>query len=449
MDETLDWDLRIDIESNTAPGSGEGDLSARIERGLYLSGYDIDNLTFIGSKNRTGNVTSGIIHNTSNNITSARLKWNEIIVQNASASKKFLGSAELSNSSLFSIQAWLSADNGTNWESTLNDVVHVFDSPGKALKYRFIYAIRDNSGVFQPLVSGVRVFVTPENLQNFTINIDEESGEKEFNVSNLNTTQLFTHSGNAVLNACNATSFQGACNVTILFTSDTGGLLTVNSLNYTHNFNPLEFFEGDDLFRFWESDSTPNVTVNFTNGNVSLSGLDLRYWGDGNVTVNATVVGSSILASRIVINRFSRFLISSLKPWFDIVAQTPNDKNVEPFGQRAKFNESIFNVTSSVNNTDNMNLSFQLNKSVDSCVVLFGSNESDKTPTYVLPNNITPIFPAAYENMTLGDNRQIFVWANLTDCNASLFRVFDPYNFWNSFCVGCVINDLNNLTVFV
>jgi hypothetical protein len=208
---SLDWDLKVDIESVTAPGSGVGNLYARIERGLYLSAYDIDNLTFVGPNNRTGNVTSGIIHNTSNNITSARLKWNEIILQNVSASKKFLGSAELSNSSLFSVQAWLSADNGTNWESTINNVVHVFDNPGKALRYRFIYAIRDGSGLFEPLVTGVRVFVTPENLQNFTINIDGESGDKEFNVSNLNSTELFTHSGDSVLNACNATVFQGAC----------------------------------------------------------------------------------------------------------------------------------------------------------------------------------------------------------------------------------------------
>jgi len=241
---------------------------------------------------------------------------------------------------------------------------------------------------------------------------------------------------------------QESCNVTIDFISDTPGLFVINSINYTHNPNPIMFRLNESVLKGMENITDPGLTVNLSDGNVTLTGADLRYWGSGNVTITAED-NVSADDSLILVFRYSRFSIFSIVPWFELVPSTLSSKNVEPFGQRSKFSEPIFNVTAHSQNDDNMNLSFQLNDTINSCIVQFISNESDFTPTYILPNNSSQITPLAYGDMVPGENRPIYLRANFTSCDSNTTRTYDPFNFFNSLCTDCVRNDLQNNTVFI
>lgn len=43
----------------------------------------------------------------------------------------------------------------------------------------------------------------------------------------------------------------------------------------------------------------------------------------------------------------------------------------------------------------------------------------------------------------------MYYWANATTCLPGQGRYYDPWLYWNAVCEECVVNDLNNHTVFV
>jgi len=438
LDPDVAWTIISRCEVQPGDLNSLATSTCTIQDGFSLVGLTLDNSSLEG----IGNYSSEPVFTAAaNDITSAILTWTSFIRYNRTEFET-IGSA--TNDSAVNIDAFLSADNGTTWQEVISGTTEVFDTPGLNLKYRFNISTLDPLSV--PDISNIRIQIIPGLLENFSIDIGSNGGN-EFNISIVNGTNSTTITDGSMKLAC-ASRLQEACNVTIDFISGSAGLFHINFINYTHNPNPIRFRANESVLLGMSNVNDPGLTVNFSDGNVTLSGADLRYWGSGNVTVTAE---DSVSAddSLILQFRYSRFSITSLIPWFLLVPSTPDSKDVEPEGQRFKFSEPIFNVTANSQNDDNMNLSFQFNDTLDSCIVLFASNETDMTPASILPNNQSLITPAAWGDMIPGENRPIYIKGNFTDCNASTARSYDPFNFFNSLCRDCVRNDLQNNTVFI
>jgi len=436
---SLDFRLVVSVEGVTGGASQNVQTQGILSNSFRLLGIS-QGMLGIGN---VSNLTSINIHNTGNTTTSATLSWRELV---RDGEQVWSNVSDLSNSSLLFVNAYLSADNGATYESVLSGTTHVFTSSGNNLSYRF--NLSDNNDGLDLFVGRIKLLVVPERLDNLTIDVGADGIiEKNFTVFNVTNDSIVISDG-SVEAACGGVSRQEECNVTISFSTTGAGSLIIGTFNYSHNPNPIFIDVNDTLITLLQDFLNPVLEFNFTNGNLTVDGLDLRYWGSGNVTVVGHDGDGDLNGSHELEFRYSLFNITSPLAFFDMTPNSVNSSNVEPWGQNAKFNISIFNTSVSSNNDDNMNMTFWLNKTIDSCVTLFVSNQSSLLtgPTFNLNNSAGEVDMSSYENMAPGAVENIFIWGNFTSCNASNSRFFDPFNYWNSYCIDCVRNDLNNNT---
>ena len=239
------------------------------------------------------------------------------------------------------------------------------------------------------------------------------------------------------LNSCQA-DVQGYCNVPIYVYSTNNVTINISGLfvNYVYN-NSLIIINGS-FIQNYANKSTGEVIVpikisSITNSILEAYNPKLTYKGGmknysillhpGNYSVN--------LSSRLnyTYSKYNKKLPYSFSNDIIFLPKTNNDKNLTPYGQTLI--KPILNLTGK-SYGKKFNFIIKINETI-SCINLSLFNQSNKSKSKLL--NLTYKY---YCNLSLPtDKCNIFMWADMNQCNATIKRFYNPQIIIRSCCDGC------------
>lgn len=412
-----------------------------------ITGEHEHNFTF-----SNGTFTSKQIHDFGSSITSAVLNWTE---------NKPTGTK---------IDAYLTADNGTNWESVQKGLPHTFSTAGRYLRYKFFVTGTNNTDTDgdlseQAIVKSVNLQVVQGYPTNVSIDIGND-GTYEWNKSDDSQELYSNESIIANFTASSIIEYMGdnclgllECIIPFAIHTDNEGIISWNSLDLNTTIDTL-FISNQSLYDLINDYSVENLTFPYAVGSgagkLEMKDLDFRYKGDGNASVTAVCEG--VDDTKIVDIRYSDYN-RSFPPkikGFKVIFNNWTQFNITPYGQEINYinesnisqgygeNESvpIWNI-SNLANMDKMNITVRLNESLNTCMNITCDDDINKTGGIIV-NTTEQIIIGSLD---LEEEQGLWCWLDAIECNASALIRLKPVFRWNSYCETCVFpTDLDNQT---
>lgn len=405
-----------------------------------ITGEKIGNFTWGNSS-----VTSKLIANFSSNINTAILTASE--------------NAPTGNS----IDYYLSADNGTTWESVQNGITHVFNVTGQDLKYQINVTstgVQDTDGDLSQ--QGIVYDINLQVVQGFASNLSLDVGndgiiewDYPFELNN-NNSIVANFSTKSVLDYINNNPTDDL-NILLpigIRSNSTGGIL-INNIDYNMSIGQLNFDSFIDNLTTASIEEKLLMTCEAEqSGLMLINGFQAQYPGDGNFTVFAyDYLNNWVNDTRIIIARYSPFNFSYPQGIKGVrVGFTNNTQfNVTPKGQEVNYcnnnnlslgfcdinSTGIYNFSTTAR-TDPVNITVKLNTSLASCLEIRSEDN--------VSGDIFPIYFNTSEQQVIGSipiNKsinQIWLYFNSNGCNSSTLRsaTFNPI--FSSYCESCVRN---------
>ncbi len=346
----LEGSLRLVLKSSAGMGG----------TGVVSSFFKMDNLNISGiGLNRTTGAYEGLNNWTSDNLFEAPSN-----IERA----KFIAT-ELTQDytdilSTTDINYWLSNDNGSTWETAVNDTFNAFDSTGQSLKIKA--ELNTSNLIVSPIITNLEVIVAPTGGCNLSISTGGGTqGDGMIIGVGLSTanTPIYYNGTDQFIKEYNDNCFGQTCLVPVRFETNQSCMLQIADMNYTKNPYPLNF---TNLTNF-ERD---NLTINFSfkRGIIELSNLVLEYFGSKNISIFAFKQDDrSINDSRVVQVRYSHFNLSypSGQDYWIIEPKSRNQSGIEPYGQNSS--TGIWQVESNAYD-DTFSIYARYNQSINSCV---------------------------------------------------------------------------------
>jgi hypothetical protein len=359
----------------------------------------------------TSNFVSTILNETATNITTATLTILDANIEPTSNVKYYL------------------SVNGT-WEEVINATRHTFTSVGNKPKINITFNNSDPN--ISSYVTKYKLEITPSLAQSVVVDLGADS------VIEYNRTSVLNGSVNLSYPLSALTSYLSdncenelICNIPSYIILNSSGIIELSNINVTINPNPISL--NVSVFE------TCNV-CNISGDNITFSDLKINYLGSKNYTWTAQAFLGSTAVSDVItyVSKiyYSKFNLTSPVPFWEFKAQQSSQKNIEPTGQDAKRNISIFNITTQAYD-NNVNYFFAFNESPSSCLSIWGSTQNNKSINSIIMSNVTRYIQ---NNTRLGNVTKFYNWVNLTNCSSG-YDLFhdDPYNYINSICTNCTI----------
>jgi hypothetical protein len=376
-----------------------------------------------------GTLISTRLHNTTENITRAKL------------------TANVSNPSGGTVNYYLSNTNTSSWESVTNGLMHTFTTQGTEL-YAFINVTTTDSedpitinsyavDVIPGKASNIQIDVAYDGIieWNYTYEINETNPQLDINFSGQGVNEYIGDNCDEDL----------TCLVPIAFSS-TVGRLTVSGMNFTQNLSAVRFNQTEITNNLSGVSSAQDVIFNFEssqNGSVNLTNLAIQYKGDKNVTINANYFGNenytSSSDSQVLSWRYSPFNATWPQGvvYYSVYPSSVNSKSVSPYGQYIKSTENIsiaiWNITTTAK-TDPIKIYRWYEDTVDSCLTLYtclGYNKTNCTTVNSSRNNLV------IQNFNRTQNFKLYDFWNLTACDPT--NLYLPgNNTFRGICQDCI-----------
>jgi len=411
--------------------TGEGTSEARIYfmNMSGMTGNYIGNLTY----NESNQIDSVLLHSFTNNITRARI------------------TPYILNPTGGTVSLWLSADNGSNWETAANGTDHYFSNAGNLLKARVNVSV-SNTDV-PVIVDYYTVEVVPGFTENITIDLGYD-GSIEWSYNGiLNET---TSPQNVTIGEGNISLYIGkfcegalTCNIPLAFQSPIGGVVEYKNIDTGYETNYTVFNE-TIINEFITSNCTDfdcdfNVSLSTAKaGTIEINSIDIAMNADTTINITAHVSSTANYSaddtSQLIYWRYSPFDYSMPYgvEYYDLFPGTLNAKNVEPYGQYIGINESrstpIFNFTTTAK-VDPVDLTVCLNTTFDNCLNVEWANYANKTDSFTLNTSSNCV---TYQNFSLdlwhNSTAKVYNWWNLTSCNSSAVSYLDYWLIFDSWC---------------
>jgi len=259
-----------------------------------------------------------------------------------------------------------------------------------------------------------------------------------------NRTANFSDSLNHYLGFCTADSY-GNCKIPLVVGSNSAGIIQLSAVNITYNiyFNPITL-NTTYLQNFLDNSSYGYVDIPIrieaNQGNVTAKAINSSYNGTGALNVTAFYAGNATYSAssdtQYVTNYYSRFtnkLPYTFTSQVIFLPKTNSSQNVTPFAQTST--TPIFNVTWK-NYGVNASLAIRINQTINSCLNFTASNTSSKNNGFLLNTSYQRIFNNSMMNSTNTTN--IWLWADLTNCNATALGAYVKAFELKSCCIGCM-----------
>ncbi len=341
-------------------------------------------------------------------------------------------------------ELWLSADDGENWENVTNNVEYNFANPGRHIKWRIDYKVNDNI----PFVNET-TFIVSVNLttnKGFPSNISFDFGDDgifDFNIpGTINQTNgtFIVDLSQANLSAA-FTSLRSLYDhlyeIPLRVTSDTLGLILIDSINLTYDPNPIRL--NISAIQDYLSDSSGytnfSIPIGSVGGQINISNIRYDYAG-GNETINVTIhtIDYSYVNQTNITFWYSSWKYNLPYDWTYAILFLPtsnNSKNVSAYGQT--ISTPIYNITTTNYGGRNLNFSVRLKESNSCLNITWNSTGSFKPNGFVLNTS----WQEVSQDLEYLNNTKIWLWADLKQCNPSDNWALRPEIQIESYCVGC------------
>lgn len=402
-------------------------------------------VTINGTWNTTLNYTSKAIFNSTKNITKARLNL-DIVNLRDQVVRLFLSNGP-------------NAGGGTDyfWEPTVNNEWLYFRGNGSQIAFR-IEIIHNSTN---PINLSYNTTEWPVYIRK--VNVTVQTGSpKDINfdfggdgIIDLHLNDTLNESNSPITLPINSTiasrinslanSTCGvnytSCMLLVDVSSNNTGTLILSDLNLSIDRRNYRLNSTYLQQMCYASNPACQLEFNFTSlggGVLEITNLTIYQRGyqvlTFNVTANTTFEGTSsqFCAWRNITINYSRTNITMPVPYFDFIPSSASSKNVEPEGQEAKINRSIFNITH-LGVDGKANMFGYFNETLNTCLKMYCSISSNKTGLVVVANTTRQMMAS---NMTRNGLTQVYCWMNFTSCTAG--SLYLPDFFIEPNCDGCV-----------
>lgn len=252
-------------------------------------------------------------------------------------------------------------------------------------------------------------------------------------------TSNFNSSINDFLAICTADS-DGDCTVPIYLRSEAIGVLNISGIEIKYSYDPNPVYLDVDLVSAFLGNSTnfadiPITISNTQNGTVEIT--DIRYdYAGGNDTIEILVYEQGDKTNNETLNiitYYSSFFKNLPYTWTDYIfflPRTNSSKNVSAYKQTSTI--PVFNMTTTNYGGKNMNFSIKMNET-SACLNITWSTTSTKPAG----NKMNSTWQEVATNLEYLNNTQIWLWADLEDCNATGMRILNERIQMESYCIDC------------
>lgn len=368
-------------------GCDEGEVTLNMQR-LALGGYravQYSNGTFTN-----GTFISTPIQNFTDPIVSATL------------------SADLVLPSGTSVRSYLSANNGTTWESVTLGSIHTFTTSGRNLTVRFDFIVSDTglenaTGTFPskaPILRSYTVTGATGTPSNVFIDVGND-GVKEYNGTTTLTgpTRISFNASTSIRNYLTGANCRGvpSCSVPVVFGSSSAGGLNISNVSWEWTLNELHL-NNTQIERWLRyNGSTYNVSFYGGNGSIDVSSFNTTQPDDHNVTIIAKLADNGNLSATTntstMMVRHSALTFTQAFRNLIFLAESNSSKMVTPFNQTNS--TPFFNITSDAR-AAKFNISVRVNQTF-SDTNLTAQNRS----LYIGRINLTTEFQQIFSSFNL------------------------------------------------
>ncbi len=337
----------------------------------------------------------------------------------------------------------ISGDFGENWQETVG-VENNIDDPGKNILWWQKFTPDSGYLAIVPYVSNVLILSEKGDPSNVSLDFGDDD------------TYDYTMSG--YLNGTNQTLIVNLTNADIsgAFTGDpligqtwlvplrvfssSAGIVNLNTINLTYDPNPVYLNVSaiqnyiDDMANF----SVLNISVGSINGTINLTDLRYDYLG-GNDTIKITAHNAdySVNISRWITYYYSSFIRRLPYIWTDnifFLPRTNSSKNVSAYGQTST--KPILNITTTNYGGMESNLSLRVDQSYACLNLTWGDTNTIPTSG----NKINTTWQDIVFNLGYLNNQNIWIWADLVNCDPSDTRILSPILNISTSCEDCIWN---------
>ena len=364
---------------------------------------------------------------------------------------------------------YMSADDGVNWENgttvyttgasgTFSNFLSghtTFANPGQNLRFRIdfnstnwnfnetnqIYKVNISIPSSDP--SNISIDFGDDGIVDQTLNgvINGTNGTLTVNLSYINISTAFNESNKWT----NVITHKHVYKIPVSINTSSRGFITVNNVNLTYNPNPIRI-------NITNVSNTLGNSTNFTtfripigafnlsdqSVNVTVNDVSITYAG-GNQSILFKIHDSlNLLTSTSTFTLtyyYSSFIKNLPYTWTDYVfflPSTNSSKNVSAYGQTSSMPLLRINMTNY--GGKDANLSLSVNQTY-SCLVLTQNGNATKPASGSIVNTTHQGIQSQMGYLT---NKSVWLWADLTNCNASDQSILSPNLEIRSSCHNCL-----------
>lgn len=235
------------------------------------------------------------------------------------------------------------------------------------------------------------------------------------------------------------TYMSGSCvtkSLPIIATSETVGTMSLSNLYLNYSINPISLnasamnLSGNGNIQVPIKYTADNWGILNTYGLSVIALMDYNYTFTGGSTVSTF---NDTQIAKLIWSNFSVKLPETWLDYVDFVPSTNSSKNVTPIGQSDT--KPIFNF-SYLAREQPMNITVALNETLDSCLNLTVSTNSNKTSGRML--NTTVLYNLINNFNSSSGTKGLWLWGDSENCNASASRWLDPVYLFTSKCSNCI-----------
>lgn len=360
------------------------------------------------------------------------------------------------------VTVYLSADDGINWEAVttlysnggtaqVTDYYignHTFSNTGRNLRFaaQFIFATENPNSTSQLWKMNISMpSGSPKNISldfgndgiiDYNLTSGTLSDMQQADLSNVNISSSFIEDNRYV-------TLPHTYLIPLSITSRERGTMQISNINITYNPNPV-------ILNYSRIQSILDNSTNFTTfripfsasnstalaATINLTGLRYDYIGGNKsyiFTVHSLTLTNNITNSlTYYASTFNRALSYSWTDYIFFLPKTNSSKNVSAYGQTTTIPLMSINTTNYGGR--NMNLSLNVNQTY-SCLTLSWNNISTKPSS---GNIVNTTFQQIAGGLGYLNKKNLWLWADLNNCNASENSMLSPNLNIKSYCEGCL-----------
>jgi len=327
---------------------------------------------------------------------------------------------------------FLSNNNGTTWESVNDDAFHVFSSTANStLRAKINITTTDTD---DPLIlTNLALEIGDGTITNLKVYLVGTNNAPVFNITGklneTNSPQTVNIAGSDIEAALIRTNPTYA--MPVIFTSDSAGKLNYSGLSYSMTMAQT------DITQFVNTSDEFNATITFGGlGNVLVDNLNFQYYGNKNVSINYSQLGTSVDYNMIMrYSPFNRAYPTGIK-WWDFFPSSNVQNNISANGQTGTV--GFWNFTANdVQHTDGVDIYARYQQDVSStCLTnleVVGQNNTDNSNLFV---NLSLNTSQIIDNANSTTQNYGWTYASIL-CNSSNEAFIIPYVCLFSLCDGC------------